>query len=267
MKSTIVLLTDFGTHDAYVGVMKGVILGIAPRALVVDLTHGIAPQDVRAGAYTLLSAYRYFPDGTIFCCVIDPGVGSTRRAVAVRMRTDEGCHYDFVCPDNGLLTPIIKQGAIQAIHALDNPRYHLPQVSTTFHGRDIFAPSAAHLAAGVGLEALGGAVAPRELTHIDWPQPERVTDGWRAMVIYIDHFGNLITNLRGADLDPPFERWNATLGNISAKGVRDTFADVEIGAPVAYVGSSGFVELAIRNGSAQSAWQASVGDTVKLKRA
>ncbi|HYW76541.1 MAG TPA: SAM-dependent chlorinase/fluorinase [Gammaproteobacteria bacterium] len=268
MSSIIALLTDFGTQDAYVGIMKGVIAGIAPQARIIDITHEIAPQDLGGAAYTLLCAYRYFPAGTIFCCVVDPGVGSARRAVAVQVRSPAGDDYVVVCPDNGLLTPVLEQASATAAHALNEPRYQLRTVSATFHGRDIFAPAAAHLAAGTGIAALGAAVAPAELVRMDWPQPQRTRDGWLAHVIHIDRFGNLITNLAGGALDAPGERWRVRLGDeLRIDGIRGTFADTDIGAPVAYVGSSGFLEVAVRNGSAQRAWGLGVGDTINVERA
>ena len=266
MSSTIALLTDFGTQDAYVGAMKGVIAGIAPRARVIDITHEIAPQDLRSAAYTLLCAYRYFPAGTIFCCVVDPGVGSARRAAAVRVRSPAGEDYVFVCPDNGLLTPVLEQASVSAAHALEDPRYQLSAISATFHGRDIFAPAAAHLAAGIDIGGLGAAVAPAELVRMDWPQPRRTPNGWLAHVIHVDHFGNLITNLDGDALEGPAGRWRIGLGDLRIDGIGRTFADADIGAPVAYIGSSGFLEVAVRNGSAQRAWGLSVGDMIRVER-
>lgn len=253
------LLTDFGTRDAYVGIMKGVMLRVAPSLRLVDLSHEVAPQDVRAATYLLLTSYRYFPAGTVFCCVIDPGVGSARRAVAVQANG-----YTFVCPDNGLLTPVLQQNAAQIAVSLDNPRYHLPAVSATFHGRDIFAPAAAHLASGVPLEMLGSRLEPASLVQLDWPQPSRNGADWRASVLHIDHFGNLITNLPGEQLEPPLESWRVHLGPLTIHGIQPTFAAVAVGEPVAYVGSSGFVELAVRQGNAQRTWQVEVGDPVRL---
>jgi S-adenosylmethionine hydrolase len=258
------LLTDFGTRDAYVSIMKGVMLKVAPDLSLVDLGHEVAPQDVREGAYLLFTAYRYFPAGTVFCCVVDPGAGSGRRAIAVQIQVSEAASYTFVCPDNGLLTPVLQQHAVQAAVMLDNPRYHLPVVSATFHGRDIFAPAAAHLASGVPLEALGSRLEPTSLAQLDWPQPVRDGQGWRASILHADRFGNLITNLPGEALEPPLKSWNVHLEALTIRGIKPTFAAVRLGAPVAYVGDSGFVELAVRQGNAQRTWQVEVGDIVKL---
>src|SRR5919199_222420 len=189
MRRIITLLTDFGVADAYVGVMKGVILGIAPEVTAVDLCHEVPPQDVRAGAFLLMAAYAYFPAGTIHLAVVDPGVGTERQIVAVRA----GEHY-FVGPDNGLLRwAVDRAGGAAAIVAVENPEYRLSQVSTTFHGRDMMAPAAAHLARGVPLEALGPAV-PR-LAGEPFPEPQRRGNALAGRVIYVDRYGNCITNL------------------------------------------------------------------------
>ncbi|HBY95291.1 MAG TPA: hypothetical protein DEP84_15285, partial [Chloroflexi bacterium] len=192
----IVLTTDFGTADIYVGVMKGVIAGIAPTARVVDLTHEIRPQDVRHGAYSLSIAVPYFPPGTIFVTVVDPGVGSARRPVAIRTGG-----YIFVAPDNGVLSLVLREAPADAAVILAERRYQLPQISITFHGRDVFAPAGAHLAAGVPLEALGPALEPADLVML--PAPRRFHDEhgvWHGEILHIDHFGNMVTSLRRSDL-------------------------------------------------------------------
>ncbi|MEX2540481.1 MAG: SAM-dependent chlorinase/fluorinase [Trueperaceae bacterium] len=269
------LLTDFGTADIYVGVMKGVVAEIAPGAAVTDLSHEIPAQDVRAAASALLFSYRYFPAGTVFCCVVDPGVGTARRAVAVELGRPAGDRaairrdsVTVVCPDNGLLTPLLEQGAgaTRAV-VLDDPAYHLARASATFHGRDIFAPVAAHLAAGVELTDLGSTCDPDGLARLPWPRPQSDGDGWTAEVIHVDRFGNLITNLPGTDLAKPFDTWRVTLGERSVTGVRATFGEVAVGEPVAYVGSSGYLEVAVRQGSAAREWPAGRGSLLRVERA
>lgn len=264
MPTSIVLLTDFGTRDVYAGVMKGVISGIAPAARIVDLTHQVAPQDVRAAAAALLFAHRYFPSGSIFCCVVDPGVGTARDAVALELVAGQGV-LTVVCPDNGLITPLAT--SVGRAVVLDDPAFHLPAASATFHGRDIFAPAAAHLAAGVPLGSLGSRMDPSRLVRLDWPRPRRAGNGWRAAIIHVDHFGNLITNLEGAELTGPAEQWRVRLGTRTIEGIRPTFAQVAVGEGVAYVGSSGYLELAIRQGNAAAEWQASAGDELLIERA
>jgi S-adenosyl-L-methionine hydrolase (adenosine-forming) len=254
----IALLTDFGTRDAYVGVMKGVILGIAPTARLVDLSHEVPPQDVRTGAFQLLTSYRYFPKGTVFLSVVDPGVGSSRRALAVRI----GDHY-FVCPDNGLLTPLLAREPVLEAVAIESPQHRLAQVSATFHGRDLFAPAAAYLAEELAIEALGPSVAPENLVRLDWPEPRQHEGTWQAEVVYADRFGNLVTNLPAAALEGS---WHAKVGPSEIGPVRRTYADVALGMPLAYVGSSGFLELAIRGGSALERLKAGVGAQVLLER-
>src|SRR6266853_2277788 len=161
-RPVIALLTDFGTGDGDVGVMKGVIAGITPDAHIIDITHDVAPQNIASGAWILASAYRYFPNNTAFVCVVDPGVGSNRGAIAVHAGD-----WFFVGPDNGLFSYILSEQAGHAVHLLSNPAYHLSYVSSTFHGRDIFAPVGAYLARGVALRELGEQVEPTMLQRLD----------------------------------------------------------------------------------------------------
>src|SRR5947207_2897353 len=164
--SVIAMMTDFGLGDGDVGVMKGVIAGITPQAHIIDITHDVAPQNVPSGAWILASAYRYFPQGTVFVCVVDPGVGSSRRAIAIHAGS-----WFFVGPDNGLFSYIFVEQPIHQAVVLSNTAYHLPQVSSTFHGRDIFAPAGAHLARGVALQELGEPLEPASLQRIDVRPP------------------------------------------------------------------------------------------------
>lgn len=261
----ITLTTDFGLIDTYVGVMKGVILGIAPQARLVDLTHDIAPQNVLEASVCLEAAIDYFPEGTIHLVVVDPGVGTERAAIVVQTET---CR--FVAPDNGVLTlPLRRRPAQRVVQlgAAAQPYFRQP-VSATFHGRDVFAPIAAHLAAGVPLDALGDPISPESLTTLPLPEPRAERTAARAFVLrlhilYTDRFGNLITDLTHAR----WAAWQEELGGSKAdlsgqvavqagdrrwQGIARTFADVADGSPLAYWGSAGRLEIAIRNGNA--AW-------------
>jgi len=253
----IALLSDLGTQDNYVGVMKGVMLRVAAEARLVDISHHIQPQDVREAAFMLMLSYDYFPSGTVFCCVIDPGVGSDRRAVAIRVKRQDR-YYTLVCPDNGLATGVLAESDLetQQVVSLENAQYHLPVVSNTFHGRDIFAPTAAYVARGEALEHLGPVLAPNLLTRLNWPTPRQEEGNWYADIIYSDRFGNLVTNMRAATFRAsraphiPLDSWHVWLGDIDVGPLRRTFADVPPRMPLAYIGSTGFIEIAIRDGSA-----------------
>src|SRR5690349_20119253 len=188
----ITLLTDFGTSDGYVGVMKGVMLGIAPGVTLIDLTHDIPPQDIREAAWVLHTSWRSFPAGTIFVCVVDPGVGTGRRPVALRA----GGRL-FIGPDNDLFSYVLAAAEPEAAVTLDDPRHHLPGASATFHGRDIFSPCAAHLAAGVPLAALGSSLDPASLIRFAPPRPTWDSGTLRGRVLHVDRFGNLITSFSG----------------------------------------------------------------------
>ena len=255
----IILLTDFGSRDGYPGVMKGVILGIAPGTALVDLTHEIAPQDVAGAAWVLHTAWRYFPLGTIFLCVVDPGVGSARRPLALAA----GARL-FVGPDNGLFSYVLAAAPPDEAVALDDPRFHLPHPSATFHGRDIFAPCAAHLARGIPLGKLGSAVAVASLVTFTMPRPVWQEDMLHGHVLHVDRFGNLITDvacaLAAALLATPSARLAVAGRDISARA--HTFAEGPEGEPFLLADSSGHLAIAVRNGSAAALLGAGRGDEV-----
>jgi S-adenosyl-L-methionine hydrolase (adenosine-forming) len=251
----ITLTTDFGTGDGFVGVMKGVILTIAPTAHLVDLSHDVAPQDVRQAAYLLARARPYFPAGTVHLAVVDPGVGSARRLLLVV--ASRAC---FVGPDNGLFTPALDEPGSQAF-VLDQPAFWLPQVSQTFHGRDIFAPVAAHLAAGVTPAALGSLVS--DPVRLVLPIPVRLPGGAvRGEVVYVDHFGNLITNIPAAWLEE--RTWRCEIAGQTLPGISHSYAAAAPGALLALVSSGGTLEIAMRDGNAAGRLPAGVGATVIL---
>lgn len=256
----VTLTTDFGLEDGYVGAMKGVILGICPPARLVDISHAIPPQNVLAGALTLAAAFRFFPAGTVHLAVVDPGVGTARRPMAARLG-----QFFFVGPDNGLFTPVYeeaeKNGWPMVFVHLTNEKYFLPDVSRTFHGRDLFAPAAAHLANGVPLADLGPAL--RDPVRLSLPKPERTAEGWRAHIIAIDHFGNLATDLPVAALDEP-ARVLVRLGGFEVGGVQAAYGERPPGSLIALTDSQGRLEIAVVEGSAAARTGARVGDAVEV---
>jgi S-adenosylmethionine hydrolase len=243
-RPVIALLTDFGTRDHYAGTMKGVALGICPDATLVDISHEIPAHDVVAGALELAAAYRYFPAGTVFLAVVDPGVGSTRRGIAA----DAG-EYKFVAPDNGVLTVVLDEHPPKRVVELTERKYARPTVSRTFEGRDRFAPAAAWLAKGIELTAMGrpaGAIA-----RLDLPHPRVAEDEIEGQVLRVDRFGNLITNidrktfekLSGAPLD-------IQVGSRQVSKVVSTYADAAAGDVCALFGSTDHLEIAANGASA-----------------
>jgi S-adenosyl-L-methionine hydrolase (adenosine-forming) len=250
----VTFLTDFGLQDDFVGTCHGVIARIAPDARVIDITHGVEPQAVLQGAVVLRNTVPYMPVG-VHLAVVDPGVGSERRAVAVRTRDGRL----FVGPDNGLLS--LAASDVDVAHELVDPRFRLESVSHTFHARDIFAPAAAHLAAGVAIEELGPAVDASTLVRVDVPAPAP----GRGTVLVIDRFGNVATNLRPEHLPAPGTRVEVSfaLDRYYAL-VAETFADVNRGELILYVDSYGMVTLAISNGNAARLTGAAVGDELGI---
>lgn len=251
----IALLTDFGTADWYAACMKGVILRLCPRARIVDITHAIPPQDITAGAFVLAAAAPWFPAGTIFACVVDPGVGTSRRMLAAQA---DG--HLFVGPDNGLLSLVFERAQRLAMVRLTNSRYWLAPVSQTFHGRDVIAPVAAHLACGRPLKHLG--IPVRRYTTLSGPPLRRASGRLVGRIVYIDRFGNLITNLPAALIRPrPPARIRYHRRPIR---VVSSYGDGRPGELVAITGSLGYVELAIPNASAALRTRATRGERVEL---
>lgn len=245
MRPVIALLSDFGSRDHYVGTMKGVILGICPDATLVDISHDIPPHDVMEGALQLAATARYFPAGTIFVAVVDPGVGSRRRGVAV----DTG-DYRFVGPDNGIFTQVLADLPLKKAVELTERRYGRPTVSRTFEGRDRFAPAAAWLAKGIQLPALGRAAV--DLVRLDIPVAEVGDTAIRGAVLHVDRFGNLVTNVERKS----FERFasgrqvQVSVGTRSVERLVATYADIPPGEVCALFGSTDHLEVAANSGSA-----------------
>jgi S-adenosylmethionine hydrolase len=260
----ITLLTDFGVADGYVGTMKGVILGIAPAAPIIDISHLISPQNIAEGAFVLSRAYRYFPRGTVHVVVIDPGVGGARRPVLL----DAG-HSVFIGPDNGVFSYVLTaETGLRAYH-LDAPDYWLPAISTTFHGRDIFAPCAAHVARGVAPEKLGTPIPIDSLVRLPNLQATAGAGVVRGQVVHIDRFGNVITNIPAsmvAELGAKSEV-AVRVGGQNIAGVAVAYTDVAVGAMVALISSGGSLEISVRNGDASRRLGCRAGDWVECRAA
>ncbi len=260
----ITLTTDFGISDAYVGVMKGVILGINPNVQIVDITHAVPPQDIHEAAFLIHSAHRYFPEGTIHTVVVDPGVGSDRRAIVCQ--TDRA---SFVCPDNGTLTYLLQEienGDEQPTRVveIENKDYFLPAVSNTFHGRDIFAPVAAHLSLAVPLGAIGPPV--QNLVRLPIPMFYVSDHKLTGQIIKIDGFGNAITNIPEDALPTSMSTYEIQIGQTCLTRINRAYAESEVGELLAIIGSFGMLEIAVNGGSAVERLGLKRGDSVIIRR-
>lgn len=240
----ITLITDFGIDDPYVGIMKGVILNINPSVLMVDITHSISPGDIIGASLILKESIDYFPPDTIHLVVVDPGVGTSRRPIAVKTEK-----YIFVGPDNGVLWPAIKMPGATIIH-LNEKRYFLEHISNTFHGRDIFAPVCAHISKGIPPDKMGDEI--KDPILISAPEPLVEKDILRGHIIRVDRFGNIITNISGEQVVKFLKGKTPIIhvGNLTIKGIQNTYRDVPEGEPLALIGSSGFLEISVNSGSA-----------------
>lgn len=237
----ITLTTDFGLTDNFVGVMKGVVLSIAPNTTIVDLTHDVAPQNIHQAAFVLLTGFSYFPSSTVHVCVVDPGVGSGRRILAVR--ADD---YYFVAPDNGVLSYVLDRADSFECWSVENPEYRLAEVSSTFHGRDIMAPAAAWISKGLTPESLGPKI--KDPVRLPALAPQKTALGIDGRVIYADRFGNLITNVSAAEVPDHAE---IRVGGQCISGLQSSYDAVPPGELLAVRGSHGFIEIARNQGSAQ----------------
>jgi S-adenosylmethionine hydrolase len=261
----ITLLTDFGVESTYPAQMKGVILGRCPSAVIVDLSHGVPRHDVRAAAFMLASAARAFPPGTIHLAVVDPQVGSPRRALAA-----ETCGQVFIAPDNGLLT-LASCGGFMCeacdppvrFYSIENRDHFRTEVSSTFHGRDIFAPVAASISCGARPSDLGPAVD--SIVRFNVPQPERRPGAIRGEVLYLDPFGNLVTNIPAKMLEGNSpDAVGVQVSGAVIRGLSKAYSDVPAGWLLAYVGSAGFLEVAVNRQSAASRLGAGVETPVRI---
>jgi len=252
------LLSDFGLSDVYVGVIKGAISQINPNLSVIDLTHQIPPQNIAAARFCLLNAYDYFPSGTVHVAVVDPGVGSIRRAIAVQFAQGY-----LVGPDNGLFSGVLSQSSASAAVELTNSQYwRTPAPSTTFHGRDIFAPVGAHLANGVALSQLGEQIDVNTLVQLDLAQVRVTPLAIYGCVQYIDGFGNLITNIPASYVQE--RNWNVVVANALNIPGGKTYSDVIAGSAISLIGSHGYIEIAISCGNACSQLQVELGAEVQV---
>jgi S-adenosylmethionine hydrolase len=254
----ITLTTDFGLSDHFVGVMKGVILGIAPAAQVIDISHGVQPYEIADGAFTIAQAYRYFPKKTIHVVVVDPGVGTARRPLLAEM----GGQF-FIAPDNGVLSMVFAREHPKVRH-ITNERYFLHPLSRTFHGRDVFSPVAAHLAAGIQPAQLGKRIDDYLLAAFGEPT-QTGEHTWSGAVLKADHFGNLATNFH-IDQFPSIRThaFSLTVGSQAITRLALTFSDCAPGELFVVIGSSGYLEVAIRQGSAAGALGCSAGSQIEL---
>jgi len=254
------ITTDFGQENGFIGVMKGVIWGIAPNAKIADITHDIPPQNVRLGAYALWRVVPFFPKGSVHIAVVDPGVGTNRRPIGLRIGDQK-----YIVPDNGLITPILEDGEnagkdIEIVHT-NNPKYWLSDVSYTFHGRDIFAPTGAYLAAGVPLRELGDPID--DPIRMEFSRPEKTDQGFLAHITIIDVFGNLTTDLPVEKIAGA-KRITIHFKDHIIEGLVHSYGHREPGELVALVDSEKYIELSVVNGSATKLTGAEIGDHVEV---
>ena len=263
--SIITLTTDFGAKDEYVGLMKGVILSINPSVTIVDITHQIDSQDIVQAAFSIHTAFRYFPAQTVHLIVVDPGVGTARNLLAL-----ETGEQFFVAPDNGALTLLFAKEDITSLVCIANQDFFLNKVSATFHGRDIIAPVGAHITKGVELNKLGAEIGLGDVFHLDDINACIVENGdLSGKIVAIDHFGNLISNINSKKL-AEFSQTNPKkgirfqIGSHVITGLSETYASVPPKAPVALIGSRGYLEIAVNQGNAGLFFNAQKGDTVRV---
>jgi hypothetical protein len=260
-KPIITLLTDFGLKDPYVASMKGVILSINPRCTLVDITHQVSPHDIKEGAFILGQAYSTFPKGTIHLSVVDPGVGGPRKPILIVTQ-----NYFFIGPDNGLFTIALRREKLQKVITLSKTKFFLPEVRSTFHGRDLFAPVAAHLSSGIGPESFGRTI--RSWNEIAFPYPAMSHGKLNGEVVHIDAFGNLVTNIDQRELlrfskDRPFV---TRIGRKNIPGLKKGYWEGKRNEPMALIGSGGLLEISVREGSAEKSLKMKEGARVVVRR-
>ena len=262
-RRTIALLTDFGIQSPYVGILKGVIYGINPEANIIDLCHDITPYGVTEAAFLLETSYRYLPMRTIFLVVVDPGVGSARKAIA-----STGDRGVYVAPDNGVLTQVMASDSLNVFYELSAEHYRLEPVSSTFHGRDIFAPAAAYLSNGIDMTSFGEVV--EKPVQLQLPRPKAEGSSLVGQVLYIDRFGNLVTNINRPTLQNVLEKYGlrgflASVGSTNLEQHIEHYGQIQPGALASIFGSFNHLEIVVREGSAAQTLGASIGTPVAVR--
>lgn len=257
---TIAILTDFGLADTFTGIMRGVIFNINPKVNVIDISHLVQPQNIHQAAFLLRHSYKYFPKGTIFMVVVDPGVGSERKPIIIRTR-----NYFFVAPDNGVLSLAVSEDRVSEIVAAENEKYFLKPVSNTFHGRDIFSPVAAHLSKGTKMSLFGPSMSA--IKRLQDPKPKLGEDVLCGEVIYTDRFGNLITNITRDLLDGFTQKkaFKIVVNGQEINSLSKSYQDAERGVPLALFGSFSLLEISVNMGSAEKNLDAHKNNPVEIK--
>jgi len=249
----VAFLTDFGTADPFVSVMKGIVLSRAPKAAILDITHEIPAQDIHMASFYLMSSMNYMPAGTLFICVVDPTVGTKRKIIWARTK-----NYQFIAPDNGLISWIEQNEPIKEVRYVENSKLFLKNVSSTFHGRDIMAPVGGEIANGLKEEEIGPLTS--EYVNRPFPNPVKSGNRIRGQIIAIDHFGNAISNIRGGTYR---EDNTFSIADRLIRGVQNTYASVNSGEPLALNGSFGFLEFSIRNGNFAKTFDIKIGSKLE----
>lgn len=257
MKNIITLTTDFGSQDGYVGAVKGVILSINPKAEIIDISHQIPAHNVLAGAFCLFNSGSFFPEGTIHVAVVDPGVGGKRKAILIQTE-----RYFLIGPDNGIFSLFLRTEKIKRMVSVTNPKYFLGKVSATFQGRDIFAPVAAYLSLGIEPKEFG--LTLPEIARLSLPGIEKRRGGIIGQIIHIDNFGNLVSNVKAQELNE-FKIMKIKVRKRTIPQLSRTFSEVKKGELLAYIGSSGFFEIGIREGNARLELDAKMGDQIEIQ--
>lgn len=254
----ITLLSDFG--EVYPASMKGVILDIDPGANIIDITHSIPRHDIRAGAFILMNTAKYYPSGTVHIAVVDPGVGTKRRAIAARAISGDGKTHFFIGPDNGLLIPAAKSIGKIEVYEISNRALFRENISGTFHGRDIFAPIGAHISKGLGIEKVGERI--NDYNVLDFGNARKINDSFQGEVIYIDIFGNIITNFSGKSMDlRPGDEFIVDKKKVT---FHNSYGFCRKGEPLALIGSHGYLEIAVNLASAARMFRKKQGDEIKI---
>lgn len=259
MSKIIALLTDFGYKDGFAATLKGVIYTICPEVQIVDISHEVKAYNILEASWILTNSFNFFPAGTIFVCVVDPGVGSERKKLLVQ--TDK---YYFIAPDNGLLTGVINKSTVIKIISLDNNSFWLPEISNSFHGRDIFAPVAAHLASGLNpVDSFGSPVAADSLKKLPLPEPVCLNNQIKGTIVYIDNFGNVITNIPGSWLSS--NNVLIKIKDLELNGIENCYTNVESGKCLALIGSHNYVEISVNGGRVCDLFDISVGEHIIIE--